>query len=166
MTGSPSSMPPAPYADPSELDPMSPNFNPDLFAESVIAEETVNNKRHTGFPLEFFEDMIPADRRKIRTGLTPGDVTPDKAADLLYSTGDSDLRGIYEDMALDMDLGTSGIDREEAEEAEEAKKVVAPPPKDVVWDQDFAESQELLRQLEAGEVILPPDEDDEEAQSR
>ena len=162
MTGSPSSMPPAPYADPSELDPMSPNFNPDLFAESVIAEETVNNKRHTGFPLEFFEDMIPADRRKIRTGLTSGDVTPDKAADLLYSTEDQDPRGIYEDIVPHMELKGARID-------DEVEDIVEPPEKDRLWDEEFEETQELLRQVEAGEVILPPDEDDEddeEAQSR
>jgi hypothetical protein len=150
-----SSVPP-PYYTSDELEPLSPNFKPDGFADDIISQEstlgikTQKQKR--------VMEIISSDRPTIGAKF----MDPGKAADLAFLKDDSDSRGIYEDMALDIDLGTSGIDKEEAEEKKEAKKAVATLPEYAAWDQDFDETQELLRKVEAGEVIFPPDEDDED----
>ena len=142
-----SSVPP-PYYGSDELDPLSPNFNPDGFADEIIWQES--SRREKKRTQKGVIEIISNDRPAIGARF----INPEKAAILELLADDSDSRGIYEDILPDMDVRGGRIDDENDEEEQ-------PPEEDRLWDQEFEETQELLRKLEAGEIILSPDEDDD-----
>jgi hypothetical protein len=138
MTG-PSSVPP--LYNPEELDPLSSNFNPDVFADGIIMEESIPGGKRS------------SKTRKVSNLISYGRMDLTKAVKFALSAEDPDSRGIYEDISPDMNLKNGRIDDEEEKDEE-------PPREDKLWDQDFDETQEFLRKVEAGEETLPDDDDD------
>ena len=115
-----SSIPPAPYCGPEELDPLSEQFDPDAFAEHAIPEELQSPigrcARLLRERLDAFGEMTSAKRRAMGSKLSPDDISAEQAADWIYASEDPDSKGVYEDMFSDEDFGGGEIAIDDDEE--------------------------------------------------
>jgi len=137
MSG-PSSVPPL-YHGSDELEPLSPKFNCDSFADSIIREESIPGGKRA------------SKTRRLSGLVSHGRIDLERAIALASPESSN---GIYEDMLLNMNCKGGRVDDEEEEQP------VSEPDEDRRWDEDFEETQELLRKAEAGEIVLPDDDDD------
>jgi hypothetical protein len=123
---------------------LSTEFKPDVFADSIIREESIPGGKRA------------SKTRRLSGLVSHGRIDLERAIVLASSESSN---GIYEDILPKMDCKGARIDDEEVEPIQISDE------ENRLWNHDLEETQELLEQMEAGEIVLPDDDEDDIPQS-